>query len=104
MLLGVFGQQCCVRLHGTLFTKKLENLSVQKWNEERNKILRDRKSKLETLCSSKSKLETLCSSIKANYGFENYIDITKDTYSRKLLTQLRVSAHKVPKISPEKNM
>ena len=85
MLLGVFGQQCCVRLHGTLFTKKLENLYVQKWNEERNKILRDRKSKLE-----------LCSSIKANYGFENHIDITKDTYSRKLLTQLRVSAHKVP--------
>ena len=30
-----------------LYTRKLESLFVQKWNEERNKILRDRKSKLE---------------------------------------------------------
>ena len=51
-----------------LYTRKLENLFVQKWNEERNKILRDRKSKLE-----------LYSSIKANYGFEKYIDFIKDT-------------------------
>ena len=68
-----------------LYTRKLENLFVQKWNEERNKILRDRKSKLE-----------LYSSIKANYGFEKYIGFINDTQSRKLLTQLRVSAHKFP--------
>ena len=68
-----------------IYTRKLENLFVQKWNEERNKMLGDRKSKLE-----------LYSSIKANYGFKKYIDFIKDTQSRKLLTQLRVSAHKFP--------
>ena len=68
-----------------LYTRKLENRFVQKWNEERNKILRDRKSKLE-----------LYSSINANYGFVKYIDFRKDTQSRKLLTQIRVSAHKFP--------
>ena len=38
----------------------------------------------------------LYSSTKANYGFEKYIDFIKDTQYRKLLTQLRVSAHKFP--------
>ena len=54
-----------------LYTRKLENRFVKKWNEERNKILRDRKSKLE-----------LYSSINANYGFVKYIDFIKDTQSR----------------------
>ena len=69
------------------FRKRLEKAFIEKWNIERQGIIKGQK--------KSSKLE-LYANIKPHYGCEKYLDNLDDANSRKFVTQIRISAHKFP--------
>ena len=69
------------------FRKRLEKAFIEKWNAERQDIIKGQK--------KSSKLE-LYVNLKSHYGREKYLDNLVDAKSRKFVTQIRISAHKFP--------